>query len=155
MSNTRFYVKVYVNKQKVLQSRPVDTTMMALGHQISNLATQIQMEFENRKDTIFGQLSTNSIKNARPSLTVELYTNDQVFLLCTIDRIKLDNVGIEIALTCEKIQAGIEDIVFNWDHEKFESIDKHQKVTTDRYTATGAEIAPGSDFRSLNDEDRS
>ena len=52
MSNTRFYVKVYVNKQKVLQSRPVDTTMMALGHQISNLATQIQMEFENRKDNL-------------------------------------------------------------------------------------------------------
>ena len=99
MSNrqTTFFIKAYIGKQLIVDSKPVETTMESLGHKIANLAIQSQIEFDENQDHIFRLLSIDVIENARPSLTVELWLNGEVFIFCTKKKIQLRNLGIEFS----------------------------------------------------------
>ena len=149
---TTFFLKGYVNKNQIFESRPIETSMQVLGHQICNLAIKLQVDFDENKNIIFSCLSKDELKNSRPSITMELYTNNQVLMYCTKDGIKLKNLAIEMALICEKMQAGVEDLVFDWGKEEKRQITSGKTLKTDRYQAEGRSIPDGGDFRSLDDE---
>ena len=154
MSNrqTTFFIKAYIGKQLIVDSKPVETTMESLGHKIANLAIQSQIEFDENQDHIFRLLSIDVIENARPSLTVEIWLNGEVFIFCTKKKIQLRNFGIEFSLICETIQAGVEDFHFNWNKQQFDIINSGKTLNTDRYNVRGQNISKGNDFRSLDKE---
>ena len=152
MSNkqTTFFIKAYIGQQLIVDSKPVETTMESLGHKIATFGISAQIEFDERKDHLFRLLSKDAIENARPSLTVELWLNGEVFIFCTKKKIQLRNLDIEISLICETIQAGVEDFHFNWDKQDFDIINSGKTLNTDRYNVRGQEIPKGYDFRSLD-----
>ena len=154
MSNrqTTFFIKAYIGKQLIVDSKPVETTMESLGHKIANLAIEAQIEIDENQNHLFRFLSKATIENVRPSLTVELWLNGEVFIFCTKKRIQLRNLGIEISLICETIQAGVEDFYFNWNKQQFDIIGSGQTLNTDRYNVRGQNISKGKDFRSLDKE---